>query len=187
MASDATRHLDHWQARNQPIAESLVIPFAVVVLDEFRHGSPQMPVRCENPITPPRRTCEPHHRNDCDGEHEVRLLPTRPMRVWASVMRETMLDEAGARCNESRTHQEHTASAVGSESTSSRDIPSGPCAQTAPPPRWLAARETACEQYRSRHLETSRQIGPRYMSGLLRHPQRVRRRRASGQMHSAAA
>src|SRR5688572_6826132 len=29
--------------------------------------------------------------------------------------------------------------------------------------------------------------GPRYMSGLLRHPQRVRRRSASGQMHSAAA
>jgi hypothetical protein len=42
MASDATRHLDHRQARDQPIAESLVIPFAVVMLDEFRHGSPEM-------------------------------------------------------------------------------------------------------------------------------------------------
>ena len=48
MASDATRHLDHWQARNQLIAESLVIPFAVVMLDEFRHGSPEMPLADRN-------------------------------------------------------------------------------------------------------------------------------------------
>ena len=33
-ASHATRHLDHRRARDQPIVESLVIPFAVVVLDD---------------------------------------------------------------------------------------------------------------------------------------------------------
>src|SRR5687767_6954575 len=48
MASDATPHLDHWQARNQAIAESLVIPFAVVMLDECRHGSPEMPLADRN-------------------------------------------------------------------------------------------------------------------------------------------
>ena len=30
------------------------------------------PVGCENPVTPPRRTRESHHRDDRDGEHEVR-------------------------------------------------------------------------------------------------------------------
>ena len=115
-----------------------MIPFAVVMFDEFRHGSPEMPladrnqpieafffdrshepfgvrvrigrargseddadprfpestphvaapvpfhisadpVGCENLVTPPRRIREPHHRDGRDGEHDVRLLPTRPM------------------------------------------------------------------------------------------------------------
>jgi hypothetical protein len=48
MASDATRHLDHRWAGDESIVESLVIPFAVVVLDVLRHGPPEMPVSDRN-------------------------------------------------------------------------------------------------------------------------------------------
>lgn len=44
MASHATRHLDRWRARDEAIVESLVIPFAVVVLDVLRHGPPEVPL-----------------------------------------------------------------------------------------------------------------------------------------------
>jgi hypothetical protein len=39
---DATRHLDHRRVREEPILESLVILFAMAVLDVLRHGAPAM-------------------------------------------------------------------------------------------------------------------------------------------------
>ena len=102
-------------------------------------------VACENLVTPPRRTREPHHRDGRDGEHEPRQPLKRPTRVLARVARETVLDGADVRRSGSQTDREQAQGAVGSESASSRDIPGGPCEQTARPRRWLAARETACE------------------------------------------
>ena len=69
------------------------------------------------------------------------------------VAQETGLDGPGAHCSGSRTPREYARGAVGSESASSRDIPSGPCTQTARPRRSLAARETARERSRFRRLE----------------------------------
>jgi hypothetical protein len=44
----ATRHLDDRRARDEPIVQSLVIPFAVVVLDVLRHGTPEVPLADPN-------------------------------------------------------------------------------------------------------------------------------------------
>ena len=130
------------------------------------------------------------------------------MRALVRVARETVLDGAGARCSGSRTLQEHAQGAVGSESASSRDIPSGPCAQTARPRRSLVARERCTDDLdplASKHLVKSVgellvpianqetdlfcaiREGPRQLPSLLRHPRRVGSWCASGQMHPPAA
>jgi hypothetical protein len=43
MASHATHRLDHQRTRDETIVESLVIPFAVIVLDVLCHGSAEVP------------------------------------------------------------------------------------------------------------------------------------------------
>ena len=43
-----------------------------------------LPVRCRNFVTPPRRTREPHHRDDRDAGHEPRPTPSPAATVGVS-------------------------------------------------------------------------------------------------------
>jgi hypothetical protein len=50
MTTHASGHLDGPRARDEPIVESLVVPFAMVVLDVFRERAAEVPVPAEYPV-----------------------------------------------------------------------------------------------------------------------------------------
>jgi hypothetical protein len=48
MTSHTMRHLDDRRARDEAIAESLVVPFTVTVFNVLRHGVPEVPLSDRN-------------------------------------------------------------------------------------------------------------------------------------------
>jgi hypothetical protein len=43
-----TGHVNEWRSGDEPIVESLVVPFSMGVLDVLRHGAPEVPLPDRN-------------------------------------------------------------------------------------------------------------------------------------------
>src|SRR4029453_6496398 len=70
----AARSVDRWRARNQRVLEALMIPFPMVVIDEFRHGPAEVALPKRNhPIE--TFLFDRSHESSSAGESHPRALP----------------------------------------------------------------------------------------------------------------